>query len=672
MRYLLILTAIFIQINVKSQCIAAFTNNSSIGCSIPHAVFFTDQSAAPDTWQWDFGDGNTSTTQNPVHSYTTSGSFQVRLIISDTLNGCKDTAFSNVAIQLPAANFIADTLMACAPYIADFMDVSAGASSWAWNFGDGNNDTIQNPSHLYDNPGIYTVSLIVTSSLGCTDTITRVNYIQATGPEVNFGADTTRSCDALFVNFTDSSIFGSPITSWNWNFGDGNSSTLQNPTHNYSSSGIFDVSLSVTDLDGCSSNYSIPQYISIFGATTSTDVHTSCDPFLWIDGNTYNFTNNSATFTIPNANGCDSIITLELTISDTTSGVDVQNACDSYLWIDGNTYTSDNNSATFLLQNAAGCDSTVTLNLSISTHTFGTDSIVACDSVIWIDGQTYFGNNNSATHIIQNSAGCDSTVTLNLTILNSTSSIDTLSSCDSLVWIDGITYNSSNNSASHVYLNSVDCDSTVFLDLVIKNSTSAVDSQVACGAYTWIDGNTYTSNNDTATFLLQNQQGCDSLINLDLTIDSVDVTINHNLSYLEVNDTTASYQWLNCDSGFSIIPGDTLSTFYSFTNGNFAVEVTQGNCIDTSICFNLSVGIIENELGDRLEVFPNPTNGKFSIQLRGNDGFNVSLVNMQGRLISSEYQNSNTVQMEITEPAGVYLLTIESKNKKAIIKMIKY
>ena len=114
--------------------------------------------------------------------------------------------------------------------------------------------------------------------------------------------------------------------------------------------------------------------------------------YTWIDGNTYTTSNNSATWTLTNASGCDSTVTLDLTITNSNTGTDVQTACDSYTWIDGNTYTTSNNSATWTLTNASGCDSTVTLDLTINnTPSFtvsGTDPSVcnANDGSITISG----------------------------------------------------------------------------------------------------------------------------------------------------------------------------------------------------------------------------------------------------------------------------------------------
>src|SRR5690606_19380704 len=97
-----------------------------------------------------------------------------------------------------------------------------------------------------------------------------------------------------------------------------------------------------------------------------TDEIIACNSYTWIDGITYTESNNSAKFVLPNVAGCDSIVTLDLTIQYSSSSTDVITACDSYTWIDGITYTESNNSAEFVLTNVAGCDSIVTLDLTIN------------------------------------------------------------------------------------------------------------------------------------------------------------------------------------------------------------------------------------------------------------------------------------------------------------------
>ena len=148
--------------------------------------------------------------------------------------------------------------------------------------------------------------------------------------------------------------------------------------------------------------------------STTTDVQEACDTYTWIDGVTYSESNNSASITLPNSEGCDSTIVLDLTINNSISQTDVQSACDSYTWIDGVTYTESNSSATQLFTTTTGCDSTITLTLTLNNSSTSELFETALDSYT-LNGTTY-NSSGVYTQIITNEAGCDSTITLNLTI----------------------------------------------------------------------------------------------------------------------------------------------------------------------------------------------------------------------------------------------------------------
>lgn len=149
------------------------------------------------------------------------------------------------------------------------------------------------------------------------------------------------------------------------------------------------------------------------------------------------------------------------------------------------------------------------------------------------------------------------------------------------------------------------------------SSTSGVDVITACDSYTWIDGNTYTASNKTATYTLTNAAGCDSVVTLNLTIDSVsDVSTTLNGVAITANNNFASYVWMDCDNNFSPIPGETNTSFSATKNGNYAVQLSENDCVDTSACLAITtVGITENSFADYFDVYPNPTNGEFVIFL---------------------------------------------------------
>ena len=198
----------------------------------------------------------------------------------------------------------------------------------------------------------------------------------------------------------------------------------------------------------------------------------ACDSYYWnLTEDTYT-TSGVHQATITNYLGCDSIVTLDLEVRYSNTGIDVQNHCDSYTWIDGITYTESTNTPTFVVTNAAGCDSTVTLNLTIRKMTTGIDVQDHCDSYTWIDGITYTESTNTPTFTLTNAAGCDSVVTLNLTIRNKTYGIDVQDHCDSYTWINDVTYTESTNTPVFTITNAAGCDSIVTLNLTIRNAQS--------------------------------------------------------------------------------------------------------------------------------------------------------------------------------------------------------
>jgi gliding motility-associated-like protein len=331
------------------------------------------------------------------------------------------------------------------------------------------------------------------TSAGCYNSDFLTDYVCVSILATSTGTDVQTACD-----------------SYTWI--DGNNYTASNNTATWT----------LTNAAGCDSVVTLD--LTINNSNTGTEVVTACNNYTWIDGNTYSASTNTPTWTLTNVNGCDSVVTLNLTIDIFAAGTDIQTACDTYTWIDGNTYTSSNNTATFTYVGGSinGCDSIVTLDLTMGYSNTGTDVVTACNSYSWIDGNTYTANNNSATWTLMNASGCDSVVTLNLTISNVVNGTDVQSACETFTWIDGNTYTASTNTPTYTYVGgSVNgCDSIVTLDLTINNSVSGTDVQSACDTYTWVDGNIYSSSNNTATYTYVggSVNGCDSIVTLDLTI----------------------------------------------------------------------------------------------------------------------------------------------------------
>jgi PKD repeat protein len=250
-------------------------------------VQFNDTSTgfvSPVTWFWDFGDGTNAIEQNPSHTYADPSlsylvSFTVTGYCGQTITQLGYISASRGSLVLqptsvplaPVADFTGAPLSGAAPLDVTFNELSANApTSWNWLFGDGNSSTLRNPVHTYANPGNYTVSLTAFNSIGSSSK-TRNKYITLSGyllappvGQVDFTGTPTAGAAPLTVEFTSAITgFTGPV-SYLWNFGDGSTSTMRNPSHTYSGTlPGYSVSLTVSGSDGYAETLAKPGYITM-------------------------------------------------------------------------------------------------------------------------------------------------------------------------------------------------------------------------------------------------------------------------------------------------------------------------------------------------------------------------------------------------------------------------
>ncbi|MCP3917774.1 MAG: PKD domain-containing protein [bacterium] len=235
--------------------VADFTGMPTTGSS-PLTVDFLDGSSggAPTSWLWDFGDGATSTAQNPTHTYSASGFYSVVMTAGNAYGSDTLTRTNYVAVDVssPTADFSADPTLGAKPLTVSFTDLSTGIPSlWTWDFGDGATSSSATPSHTYSFAGDYTVSLTVTNPFG-SDTHTIIDYIEVRNsplPQADFVGAPTSGQAPLTVDFTDLST--GYITEWRWQFDDGTESTAQHPSHTFTSPGLYSINLTVTNPEDC-------------------------------------------------------------------------------------------------------------------------------------------------------------------------------------------------------------------------------------------------------------------------------------------------------------------------------------------------------------------------------------------------------------------------------------
>jgi hypothetical protein len=250
---------------------------------------------------------------------------------------------------------------------------------------------------------------------------------------------------------------------------------------------------------------------------------------------------------------------------------------------------------------------------------------------------------------------------------------DVITACDSYMWRDGVTYTSSNNTATFTVVSPLGCDSLITLDLTINNSTTSTDIQTGCNSFTWINGVTYTASNNTAQHISTNAAGCDSIITLDLTIKSVDVSVTVNDPVITANESGATYRWLDCNNSFAVVPGATSQAFTATANGVYAVEVTKDGCSDTSMCITIStVGISNNDPFATISIFPNPNQGVVNIGLGELKDVSIKVFNISGMVLHSASNiNSSTYQFEFNKTPGIYIIDLISDGRHYHYSLVK-
>lgn len=236
---------------------------------MPVTVNFTDQSNNAVSWIWYFGNGDSSLQQNPTYTYLTDPSDSIRLIMTD-VNGCIDTS-TQAPFPYYAAGAMVDDATGCIPDTVFFTDISNGALSWHWDFGDGTTDTQQNPVHVYNSNGTFTVTLVATFPGGCLDTIVYTDLITVSSPIADFYSPSVAGCSPTQITFNNTT---SDATLFAWDFGDGGISSNVNPQHIYYIPGTYDITLIAINDFGCSDTVTKPAYISIPGTYTQFGIST--------------------------------------------------------------------------------------------------------------------------------------------------------------------------------------------------------------------------------------------------------------------------------------------------------------------------------------------------------------------------------------------------------------
>jgi PKD repeat protein len=234
---------------------------------------------APYLFSWSFGDSAMGTGDTVAHIYQIAGAYDYQVNVTDSfgcMGSCSGTAIISTKLT---ASYTASTSNGCPALNVDFTNTSVYGITYLWNFGDGITSVLPNPSHSYLNEGTYTVTLMAFGATGTdSSTVTGQIFVYAK-PVANFQAFISQTGDTVY--FADNSV---DATHWFWDFGDGTTDTIQNPIHTYASNGNYDISLVVTNDNGCMDTTSKPAFVTInVGINefvlSNTNVHIYPNPF---------------------------------------------------------------------------------------------------------------------------------------------------------------------------------------------------------------------------------------------------------------------------------------------------------------------------------------------------------------------------------------------------------
>ena len=393
--------------------------------------------------------------------------------------------------------------------------------------------------------------------------------------------------------------------------------------------------------NGCPSSNRTPVNVDLYPAYNLVDAVVICsgDSYTFPDGSTQNNITTTVidTSNLITADGCDSIIVTTVNVNPVYNQPETVVVCsgDSYTFPDGS--TQDNITATVIYSSyfttVGGCDSIIETTVNVNPVYDLTETAAVCsgDSYTFPDGST---QNNITTTVIY------------------TSNLTTADGCDSII-------------ETTVNVNPVyDLEETV--------SVCSGDS------YTFPDGSTqnnitspvaYTSNLTTAG-------GCDSIILTNVDINIVDVSVTQDGILLSANADGTGYQWIDCDNENSPIAGETGQSFTATATGNYAIIITENGCSDTSACYYISiVGINENSLNNELSVYPNPTDGKITIDFgRFYDNIKVDVINLQSlSILKQTFDNEHkSIELDLDEfESGIYIIKLITEDKTTLLRIFK-
>lgn len=472
------------------------------------------------------------------------------------------------------------------------------------------------------------------------------------------------SCAGASVTFTATPTNGGTAPTYQWKVNGTNAGTGATFSSTTLTNGQLVTCVMTSNLAGVTGNPATSNSITMIVKSKSSHTidQSICQGQSYLFNGVNRTTSGTYLDTLVNSVGCDSLLTLNLTVKAKSASTINKSICtgQSYFFNGVNHTTA----GTFLdtLQNIAGCDSVITLNLSISNYTSGSKSVSICQ------GQSYFFNGSNLTtagtykDTLTVPGGCDSILTLTLTVKSKTTSTINKSICTGQTYF----FNGVNHTTAGTFLdtlqNAAGCDSIITLNLSISNYTSGTTSASICQGESYAFNGTNLTTAGTYKDTLTVSGSCDSIVTLTLTVNPLPTVAVTQTSVNSISATTgfSSYEWyLNG----TLLTTTTTEVLTVSANGSYTVKVTSGGCSAISTALNVQIQGIHDLSLSQLKLYPNPANQQLTVEVPNwnqlTEGALVNIYDILGNVLVSEklLDEKTTLNIERLQK-GIYFARV--------------
>lgn len=367
--------------------------------------------------------------------------------------------------------------------------------------------------------------------------------------------------------------------------------------------------------------------------------------------------------------GCDTIVKYIITYNNAIR----VSECDHYVSPSGKYIWTETGTYYDTIPGQGDNDSILIINLSIKKN-MSSEIVEVCDEYISPSDKYVWSSSGVYQDTLINVSGCDSIITVFLTVKNSTAVSETVSACDEYVSPSGKYVWKSSGVYMDTLINIKGCDSLINVNLTISNSVTVSKIVAACNEYRSPSGHYTWTNSGVYRDTLINVSGCDSVITVILTVTDIDTSITKTDQFLMSEDYGSFYQWLDCNNNYSEIAGQNQQTFIPSSNGCFAVEIEKNGCIDTSFCHCITA-LNSFEVGKLglINIYPNPSSGKIFVNFQEVQLIREAAVtDLNGKEVNARITKfDQQMIIEINEGPGVYFLKLTTEKKTEVFKLIK-